>query len=73
MNSISEARELKKRIGDAIHCIRGDGGNYSFEKIDDAEILETLNALHKILILAWRDLDSMIEEWEDAKGIDRPL
>ena len=74
MNSISEAREAKKRVDAALKDIAGVGAGYTYEKMEqEEEVIKTLEAVHRILVLAWRDLDAMIDEWEAAKGIDRPL
>ena len=73
MNSISEARELKRRISKAITALRWESNGITYDELQESEVLNRLNSLYMILIMAWNDVDAMIDEWEDAKGIDRPL
>jgi hypothetical protein len=73
MKPIMEAREGKKRIGNALREVSGVGTEYTYEKMENEKVIKTLEAVHRILVLAWRDLDAMIDEWEDERGIDRPL
>ncbi len=72
MSSISEARELKRRInlaiGDLLHS-----SNENDIVITENDIMATRDAIVKILVIIRRDIDGQIEEWDAARGIDRPL
>jgi len=73
MKSISEARELRKRIDGAYNCITGVGAEYSYIMINTPELQDFIDMLKTILLMTYRDIDALIEEWDAERGIDRPL
>jgi hypothetical protein len=73
MNSISEARELRKRINGAYNCIIGVGADYHFIMMSTPELQDFIDMLKTMLLMTCREVDALIDEWDAEKGIDRPL
>lgn len=73
MKSISEARELKRRISKAITALRWESNGITYDELQESEVRDRLDSLYMVLIMSMNDVDAMIDEWDAEKGIDRPL
>lgn len=73
MKSISEARELRKRIAKAHDCITAANDNDDSLFISTQELREIMGMIMQVLGLTYAKVDAMIEEWDAERGIDRPL
>lgn len=73
MKSISEARELRKRINAALQNLIMPNDEAEYVELEDSTLLYRFDALRTIMVIMRNELDAMIEEWDAERGIDRPL
>ena len=71
MNSISEAREFKRRLDKAMDALANSSNESNI--LIDGELFNDWQHLCGLLFMVRQGLEIMIDEWEAAKGIDRPL
>lgn len=71
MNSISEAREFKRRLDKAMEALANSSNESNI--LIDGELFDDWQQLCRVLFMIRQGLEVRIDEWDAERGIDRPL